>query len=60
MSEWERWDLFNNMGGKWYYGVIRVDSGWMGVEMEDFYGIMEYDGLLGRLNRDRFFGLIMY
>jgi hypothetical protein len=60
MSERERWDLFNNMGGKWYYGVTRADSGRMGVEMEDSYGIMEYDGLSGRSNRDRLSGPIMY
>lgn len=47
LGERERRDLFNTMGGKWYYGATRTDSGRMGVEMEDSFGLMEYDGLSG-------------
>lgn len=44
MDDRERRELFNSMGGRWYYGTTRTE-GRMGVEMEDTYGLMEYEGL---------------
>jgi hypothetical protein len=62
MSGRERRELLDGMGGKWYYGATGPDQGRMGVEMEDSYGLMEYDGLSSSMpsNRDRSSGPILY
>ncbi|KAK0386629.1 hypothetical protein NLU13_6464 [Sarocladium strictum] len=60
MSERERKDLFDSMGGKWYYSVTRADNGRMGVEMEDSYGLLEYDGLSGGPHRSKASRPVLY